>query len=47
MKKIYTAQTNSHGNIIVCGDSVARNSYRIIATGTYNDMLQIKSEGIR
>lgn len=43
--KIYTAQVNSFGNVIVCGDAVPRNSYRIIFTGTYQECLSIKSKG--
>ena len=40
--KIYSAQVNAHGNIIVCGDTIARKSYRIIATGSYAHCLRIK-----
>jgi hypothetical protein len=42
--KTYTAQVNSHGNIIVCGDTVPRNSYRIVLTGTYQECLDYKNE---
>jgi hypothetical protein len=42
MKKVYTAQINAFGNIIVCGDEVPRNSYRIIFTGTYEECLRAK-----
>jgi hypothetical protein len=42
MKK-YTAQINAFGNVIVCGDQIARNSYRIIFTGSYQDCLTFKN----
>lgn len=42
MKK-YTAQINAHGNVIVCGDIIPRNSYRIIFTGNYQDCLKYKA----
>lgn len=32
---MYTAQQNSHGNIIICKGDVVRNSYAIVFTGTY------------
>lgn len=41
---MYTAQINNHGNIIVCKGDVVRNSYRIIATGTYQEMLALKNK---
>tara|TARA_R110000822_G_C15145356_1_gene476663 strand:- start:28 stop:222 length:195 start_codon:yes stop_codon:yes gene_type:complete len=44
-KKIYSAQANAHGNIIVCGDEIERNSYTIFYTGTYADCLALKSGG--
>ena len=44
-KKIYTCQANMHGNIIVCGDEIERNSYTIFYTGTYADCLALKSGG--
>ena len=40
--KIYTAQVNKFGNVIVCGDEVARNSYRIVLTGTYPECMAYK-----
>lgn len=40
--KIYTAQINKFGNVIVCGDEIPRNSYKIIFTGSYNDCLRLK-----
>ena len=40
--KIYTAQINSFGNVIVCGDDIPRNSYKIIFTGSYNECLKLK-----
>ena len=42
MEKVYTAQVNAHGNVIVCGDEIPRNSYRILDTGTYNYCLKYK-----
>ena len=47
MSKVYTAQVNSHGNVIVCGDEIPRNSYRIIFTGTYQECLQRKLQYLR
>jgi len=44
-KKIYTCQANMHGNIIVCGDEIERNSYTIFYKGSYADCLALKSEG--
>ena len=41
---IYSAQINSHGNIIVCKGTDVRNSYRIIATGSYQQMLALKNK---
>jgi hypothetical protein len=41
---MYSAQINSHGNIIVCRGTDVRNSYRIIATGTYAEMLALKNK---
>jgi hypothetical protein len=40
--KVYTAQRDSHGNVIVCGDTRPRNGYRIIHTGTYQECLRYK-----
>ena len=45
--KTYTAQANKFGNIIVCGDEVARNTYRVIFTGSYNDCMAIKFGGVK
>jgi hypothetical protein len=42
--KIYSAQVNNFGNIIVCGDTVPRNSYRIAFTGTYQACLDYKAQ---
>ena len=44
MKKTYTAQVNSHSNIIVCGDEIERNSYTIFYKGSYADCLALKSD---
>lgn len=41
--KIYTAQVNKFGNVIVCGDAVPRNTYRIIFQGTYQQCLTVKA----
>ena len=40
---IYSAQKNAHGNIIVCKGLEVRNSYQIIAMGSYQEMLVIKN----
>jgi hypothetical protein len=40
---IYSAQRNAHGNVIVCKGLEQRNSYQIIATGTYAQMLELKN----
>jgi len=42
---MYTAQINAFGNVIVCKGSDARNSYKIIFTGTYAECLQFKLKG--
>lgn len=42
LEKIYTAQVNVHGNIIVCRGTEVRNSYKIIGTGSYKEMLELK-----
>jgi hypothetical protein len=34
---MYTAQTDTHGNCIVCKGSEQRRGYRIAFTGTYNE----------
>jgi hypothetical protein len=34
-EKTYSAQVNAHGVVIVCGDDVARNSYRVVFVGSY------------
>jgi hypothetical protein len=44
--KIYTAQVNQFGNVIVCGDDVPRKTYRIVFTGSYQECLNIKIKGI-
>jgi hypothetical protein len=43
--KVYSAQINAFGNVIVCGDERPRNSYRIIFTGSYQECLSIKLNG--
>ena len=40
---MYTAQKNSHGNVIVCKGDVVRNSYRIVFQGTYQECLAFKA----
>ena len=45
--KIYTAQQNKFGNVIVCGDEIARNTYKIIYAGTYNECMAIKFGGAK
>ena len=44
--KIYSAQINDHGNIIVCGDLIERNSYSIVFTGSYEDCLNYKARNM-
>lgn len=44
--KIYTAQQNAHGNIIVCKGEEVRNSYRIVFRGSYQDCLLFKMKRI-
>lgn len=39
---MYTLQSDSHGNLIVCKGDTVRNGYRIIANGTYAAMLAKK-----
>lgn len=39
---MYTLQTDSHGHLIVCKGDTVRNGYRIIANGTYAEMLAMK-----
>ena len=41
--KMYTAQTDTHGNCIVCKGSEQRRGYRIAFTGTYNECLMFKA----
>ena len=41
--KVYSAQINAHGNIIVCGNTITRNSYTIVYTGSYQDCLDYKA----
>ena len=41
--KTYSAQINAHGNVIVCGDAVPRNSYKIVMTGTDQACLDFKA----
>jgi len=43
--KTYTAQINTFGNVIICGDDRARNSYKIVFTGTYQECLTFKLKG--
>ena len=40
--RMYTLQTDSHGNRIVCKGDTVRNGYRIVAHGTYAAMLAMK-----
>jgi hypothetical protein len=40
--KIYTAQANQWGNVIICLGFVVRNSYKIIGEGSYKEMLALK-----
>lgn len=45
--KLYTAQRNRFGNIIVCGDEIARKSYEIIYTGSYPECMAIKFGSVK
>jgi hypothetical protein len=40
---MYTAQTDTHGNCIVCKGSEQRRGYRVAFTGTYNECLMFKA----
>lgn len=40
--RMYTAQVNAHGNIIVCKGSEVRNSYKIVFTGTYAECRNVQ-----
>ena len=40
---MYTLQSDSHGNLIICKGDTVRNGYAIIAYGSYNDLLAEKS----
>lgn len=40
--KTYTTQQDAHGNVIVCGDEIARRGYVIVASGTYAECLARK-----
>lgn len=44
--KMYSAQKNRFGNIIVCKGFDVRNSYEIIFTGTYEECLLLKLKGV-
>lgn len=39
---MYTAQRDSHGNVIVCKGSDPRNGYRIVFTGSYAECMRLK-----
>lgn len=40
---MYTLQSDSHGNLIICKGDTVRNGYAIISNGSYNDLLAEKS----
>lgn len=40
---MYTAQKDSHNNIIVCKGDRVRSGYAIVFTGTYNECLALKA----
>ena len=40
----YTTQEDSHGNVVVCKGTAAKNNYSIIATGSYKEMTALKSK---
>ena len=44
---MYTAQINSFGNVIVCKGDVARNSYKIMFYGSYQDCLKLKVANVK
>ncbi len=42
--KTYTLQSDSHGNLIVCGDATPRSGYIIIFTTTsYSEAIKAKA----
>lgn len=43
---MYTAQRDSHGNVIVCKGSDVRRGYRVVLTGTYADCMRIKLQSL-
>jgi hypothetical protein len=42
-RKMYTAQIDAHGNVIVCRGDEQRRGYRIAYSGTYNECLMFKA----
>ena len=40
---MYTLQSDSHGNLIICKGDTVRNGYRIIERGAYADLLVAKA----
>ena len=42
-RKMYTAQIDAHGNVIVCKGEEQRRGYRIAYSGTYNECLMFKA----
>jgi hypothetical protein len=42
-RKMYTAQIDTHGNVIVCKGDEQRRGYRIAYSGTYNECLMFKA----
>lgn len=42
---MYSAQRNSHGNVIICKGDVQRNSYTVIFRGSYNECMALKFGG--
>jgi len=42
-RKMYTAQIDAHGNVIVCRGDEQRRGYRIAYSGIYNECLMFKA----
>ena len=45
--KVYSLQRNKFGNLIVCGDQLARKTYEIILVGTYAECMAVKYAGVK
>jgi len=40
---MYTLQSDSHNNLIICKGDTVRSGYRIVNYGTYNAMIAAKA----